>query len=86
MKYTVATIALATAFAAPAMAEPDCTSMDQSKPFWEVVKSFEEAGGTVSVAKITGDKCYEIYGHQNDKRVEIYFNPADGSELDREEG
>lgn len=84
MKTILLPLALATALAAPAFAEPDCSSAGDAMPFWEVIKSFEDAGGTVQVAKVTGDKCYEIYGRQNDAKVEIYFDPATGAELERE--
>lgn len=83
MKYTIPALALA-ALAAPAMAEPDCSKAGAAMPMWQVIKSFEEAGGTVRTAKVTGEKCYEIYGRQNDHKVEIYFDPATGAELDRE--
>ena len=71
--------------AVPALAEPDCSASTAAKPMWEVVKSFEDEGGTVDVAKTTSEKCYEIYGHVGDKKVEIYFDPATGAVLEREE-
>lgn len=73
------------AVAAPAFAEPDCSASAAPKPLWEIVKSFEDQGGVVAVAKITGEKCYEIYGRQDSKKVEIYYDPDTGAELEREE-
>lgn len=82
----IALAAAVTAIALPAFAEPDCSASTDAKPFWEIVKAFEEGEqAVVDVAKITGDKCYEIYGHTDTKKLEIYYDPATGSVLDREE-
>ena len=73
--------------ALPALAGPDCSEIDASMPMWEVVKAFEEnEGGSVEVAKITDDNCYEIYGRIDGAKVEIYYDPSSGAELEREEG
>ncbi len=86
MKYALLPAIALTALAVPALAEPDCSASTAAKPMWEIIKSFEEGeGGTVDVAKTTGDKCYEIYGHIDSKKVEIYYDPATGEVLDREE-
>jgi hypothetical protein len=71
--------------AAPVLAGPDCEGMAKSMPMWQVAKGFEEAGGTIRDMKVE-DGCYEIKGDQAGKRVEVYFNPSTGAELDREEG
>jgi hypothetical protein len=73
-----------TLFAAPAFAGPDCESMAASTPMWHVARSFEEAGGTIRDMKVE-DGCYEIKGDQGGKRVEVYFNPSTGAEMEREE-
>ena len=70
--------------AGAAAADPDCSKMTASLPMWQVAKSFEEAGGAIRELKVS-DGCYEIYGTQNKKKVEIYYSPTDGSELQREE-
>lgn len=85
MKFTLPTIIVATLTAVPAFAEPECEGNAPMKPMWEIVKGFEDAKGTVQVAKMTGDGCYEIYGLQNDHKVEIYYDPRTGEELEREE-
>ncbi len=78
-------IALA-ATATAAAAEPDCSAATSAKPMWEIVKSFEEnEGGKVAVAKVTDESCYEIYGRVGEKKVEIYYDPANGEILEREE-
>lgn len=89
MRFQLKTLTLAAGLVASggiAFASPDCSDAGEAMPMWEVVKTFEEAGGTVEVAKITDDACYEIYGRENDSRVEIYYDPATGEELEREEG
>lgn len=85
MKFTLPTLIIATLAAAPVFAEPECEGEGPMQPLWQTVKSFEDAEGSVEVAKLTGDGCYEIYGHQNGHKVEIYYDPRTGAELDREE-
>lgn len=70
----------------PAIAGPDCSAIEATKPMWEVVKGFEEGeGGEVVVAKVTDNNCYEIYGRVGEKKLEIYYDPATGEVLEREE-
>jgi hypothetical protein len=66
-----------------AWAGPSCEATGEMMPMWQVAKGFEEAGGTIQTLK-TSDGCYEIYGRQNDKKVEIYYDPHTGAELERE--
>ncbi len=78
---------LATTFAAlsaPAFAGPSCTPPETAMPVWQVIRNFEEQGGEVVKFKID-DACYEIYGRIGGKKVEIYFDPATGKEIERNE-
>jgi hypothetical protein len=85
-RLTLTAVTLAAA-ATAAAAEPDCSAATGAKPMWEVVRSFEEnEGGKVAVAKVTDERCYEIYGRVGEKKVEIYYDPASGAILEREEG
>ena len=64
-----------------AFAKKDCT--DQPKSKWmaeaDFKKKVEDQGYKISKFKQPGT-CYEIYGQNKDgKKVEIYFNPVDGS-------
>ena len=64
-----------------AFAKKDCT--DQPKDKWmsetEFKKKVEAQGYKISKFKQPGT-CYEIYGQNKEgKKVEIYFNPVDGS-------
>ncbi len=63
------------------MAKKNCT--DQPKEKWMSKENFkkkvESEGYKVNKFKQPGT-CYEIYGNNKDgKKVEIYFNPVDGS-------
>lgn len=64
-----------------ALAKKDCT--DQPKEKWMTEVDFknkvEAEGYKISKFKQPGT-CYEIYGlNKEGKKVEIYFNPVDGS-------
>lgn len=72
------------ALAAPAFAGPDCGGMAADTPMWRVAKSFEDAGGVIRDMKLE-DGCYEIKGEHAGARVEVYFNPTTGEEMQRDE-
>jgi len=64
-----------------ALAKKNCTDEPQSK--WMTQEAFkkmaEENGYKIKKFKETGS-CYEIYGtNKEGKKVEVYFNPVDGS-------
>ncbi len=64
-----------------ALAKKNCT--DQPKDKWmseaDFKKKVEAEGYKIRKFKQPGT-CYEIYGQNKDgKKVEIYFNPVDGS-------
>lgn len=64
-----------------AYAKKDCTAEPKSKWMSEAdfKKKVETEGYKISKFKQPGT-CYEIYGTDKDgKKVEIYFNPVDGS-------
>lgn len=66
------------------LAGPTCTGDAPMKPMWEVAKSYEEKGGKIKLMKETKDGCFEIYGiEKDDTKVEIYFDPRTGEELER---
>jgi hypothetical protein len=50
---------------------------------WQVAKGFEEAGGIIREMKIT-DGCYEIYGTNGAEKLEVFYDPNSGAELQRE--
>lgn len=86
MKAAVRTLiplaAVAVALVAPAaIARPKCTDAPQSQ--WLPQKTMQDritkAGYTIDKFKVSGT-CYEIYGKdKNGRRVEIYYDPTDGS-------
>ncbi len=80
---TLALSLLALALAVPAFADPSCKETEPTMPMWQVAKGFEDAGGTIREMKVS-DGCYEIYGTNGETRLEIYYDPASGAELQRE--
>lgn len=64
-----------------AFAKKECTNEPKEKWMQEEAfkKKVEAEGYKISKFKQPGT-CYEIYGtDKNGKKVEIYFNPVDGS-------
>lgn len=62
-------------------AKKDCTTDPKDKWMSETdfKKKVEGEGFKISKFKVSGN-CYEIYGtNKEGKKVEIYFNPVDGS-------
>ncbi|WP_246840542.1 PepSY domain-containing protein [Lacimicrobium sp. SS2-24] len=64
-----------------------CTTAPQSE--WMDKEAFKEnllnSGYQINEFKVTEGSCYEIYGKDaNDDKVEIYFNPVDGSIVKKE--
>lgn len=82
MKKLLLTTVFAT-LAAPVLAEPACTMGDAVKPVWESLKAFEDQGGKVIAFKINDGNCYEVYGTLNDTKMEVFYDPNTGEELDR---
>lgn len=65
----------------------ECTSAPQSE--WMDQEAFKSQllneGYTINEFKVTDGNCYEIYGYDaDDKKVEIYFSPVDGSVVKHE--
>ncbi len=65
----------------------ECTTADRST--WQDEAAFKqqltEQGYRIEEFKVTDGNCYEIYGWDKDnKKVEIYFNPVDGSKVKEE--
>jgi hypothetical protein len=64
-----------------------CTSEDKRK--WQDQESFKSKlvsdGYKINEFKVTEGNCYEIYGWDKDQnKVEVYFNPVDGSVVKKE--
>nr|BFD57991.1 PepSY domain-containing protein [Bdellovibrio sp. CKG001]BFD61419.1 PepSY domain-containing protein [Bdellovibrio sp. HM001]BFD65088.1 PepSY domain-containing protein [Bdellovibrio sp. HAGR004] len=80
MKHLILTLLLVSA-ASSAYAKKECTTEPKEKWMTEEAfkKKVEAEGYKISKFKQPGT-CYEIYGTNKDgKKVEIYFNPVDGS-------
>ncbi len=65
-------------FALPALAGPTCTGSGEKLPEEQVQKMYEEKGIEIRKWKISSGGCYEIYGYEAGKRVEIYIDPWTG--------
>ena len=64
-----------------------CTTAPQSD--WQNQEAFQATllaqGYKINEFKVTGGNCYEIYGFDKEEnKVEIYFNPVDGSIVKKE--
>lgn len=80
-KMILAILVLLIGGASQALAKDDCTTEPKDK--WMTEEAFkkmvQEQGYTIKKFKQPGT-CYEIYGTDKEgKKVEIYFNPVDGS-------
>ncbi|TDO15280.1 MULTISPECIES: PepSY domain-containing protein [Halomonas] len=85
LKGIVASSLLAASVAA--VAEPTCTDAPQSE--WmsekEMKQQIADAGYKVKEFKTTDGGCYEVYGWDDqERRVEIYFNPVNGEIVKKE--
>lgn len=81
MKNLVMIAAMMALSAGAAYAKKDCTTEPKEK--WMSEEAFKkmvtDQGYTIKKFKTPGT-CYEIYGtNKEGKKVEIYFNPVDGS-------
>lgn len=84
MKNFALVFSVLSAFACVTYAGPDCTKEPKEK--WQNQDTFKQnlvnEGYKIKVFKVTSGNCYEIYGHDKaGKKVEIYFNPVDGSKV-----
>jgi hypothetical protein len=76
----VATFAAASAFASPTCNVPEDKWIKEA----DFKAKLEGQGYQIKTFKVTKGKCYEIYGKDKDgKKVEIYFDPSTGAELER---
>ncbi len=84
MFFTVALLGLTLASCSK---KTQCTTEDKAN--WQDQAAFQEnlvaEGYKINEFKVTEGNCYEIYGWDKDQnKVEIYFNPVDGSIVKKE--
>jgi hypothetical protein len=76
------------ASAGTAAASPKCTTAPQSQWLTEAQMRAKIAAlgyKDIKVFQVSGS-CYEIYGRTKDgKKAEVYFNPVDGSVVQKNE-
>lgn len=85
-RFLLAATLSSAAFAAMA-SDPTCTTEDSSK--WKDKEQFQQdlkaQGYEIKKFKVTSTNCYELYGKNAEgQKVEIYFNPVDGSVVKQE--
>ncbi len=68
-----------TAFAGPEC-KGDQPRMDQNK----VKQMYQQKGYEIKKFKVSSGGCYEIYGMQHGKKVEVYIDPWNAAELQKE--
>ncbi len=67
----------------PALAGPKCET-DKPKMDQEKVKAmYEQKGYQIEKFKVSKGGCYEIYGRQAGRKVEVYIDPVDASEVQK---
>lgn len=84
MKMIAALFSVLMVSASVSFAGPDCTKEPKDK--WQNADTFQKdrvaEGYKIKKFKITSGNCYEIYGwNKEGKKIEIYFNPVDGSKV-----
>ncbi|MDA3921156.1 MAG: PepSY domain-containing protein [Salinisphaera sp.] len=76
-----------TALSTAALASPQCTGKPESKWLSEkaMKAKIKQMGyGEIKIFRKTASGCYEIYGYTADgHRAEVYFNPIDGSVVEK---
>jgi hypothetical protein len=76
---TAALLTATGAMAGPACTAPQDTWMKEA----DFKTKIEAQGYTIKTFKVSGGKCYEIYGFDKaGKKVEIYFDPVTAAPLE----
>ncbi len=85
MKSITTFAVLLAGLAGAAWAGPTCTApQDKWMKEADFKARVEKQGYQIKTFKVSKGQCYEIYGHDKDgKKVEIYFDPVTGAELER---
>ena len=84
MKKVIATL-VATLAATSALAGPTCNvPEDKWMKEADLKAKIESQGYQIKTFKVSKGKCYEIYGYDKEgRKVEIYYDPATGAEIER---
>jgi hypothetical protein len=80
-------LALAVGVTGAALASPTCTTEPEAKWLSETAMKEKIAAmgyKNIRIFKKTNSGCYEIYGYTaDDRKAEVYFNPIDGSVVEK---
>ncbi|HFD15590.1 MAG TPA: PepSY domain-containing protein [Rhodospirillales bacterium] len=66
------------ALSAPAIAGPSCDGTGDKLPEQQVREQYEGQGYEIRKWKVSSGGCYEFYGYENGKKVEVYIDPWTG--------
>lgn len=83
MRRAIVFAACASLIALPALAGPTCTGSGEKLPEEKVQQMYREKGIEIKKWKISSGGCYEIYGYEDGKRVEIYIDPWTGETVQK---
>ena len=89
MKHIVGAVLAAAVMLAGCAKESEVQCTTAAKETWQSEQTFKDGlvakGFVIDEFKVTPGNCYEIYGKNSAQaKVEIYFNPVDGSVVKEE--
>lgn len=89
MKYLVGALLTAAVLISGCSKETEVQCTTAAKDTWQNEQTFKDGlvakGYVIEEFKVTPGNCYEIYGKNAEQaKVEIYFNPVDGSVVKEE--
>jgi len=67
-----------------AFASPKCQGEQPRMDQAQVKQMFQKKGYEIRKFKVSSGGCYEIYGIQDGKKVEVYIDPWTAAELQKE--
>jgi hypothetical protein len=84
MKFTLLPLIVSAVVLAGCAKDSELQCTTAAKDTWQNEQAFQDSliakGYVIDKFKVTPGNCYEIYGQDAQKaKVEIYFNPVDGS-------
>lgn len=72
------TFASLIALSGPVLAGPSCSGQGDKLPEQQVRQQYEGQGYEIKKWKVSSGGCYEFYGYENGKKVEVYIDPRTG--------
>ncbi len=66
------------ALSSPVLAGPDCRGQGPKLPQEQVRQQYEGQGYEIRKWKVSSGGCYEFYGYERGRKVEVYIDPWTG--------